>query len=94
MAEPLVGILVGSESDRPRMQECLDELAARGIPYELEVRSAHRAPDALAEYCRDAESRGLRLLICGAGMAAALPYVDAFAPAHNLESLLALERIL
>jgi 5-(carboxyamino)imidazole ribonucleotide mutase len=73
MAEPLVGVLVGSESDRPRMQECLDELGARGIPYELEVRSAHRTPDALAEYCRAAAGRGLKVLICGAGMAAALP---------------------
>ncbi len=77
MAEPLVGVLVGSESDRPRMQECLDELDARGIPYELEVRSAHRTPDAVAEYCRAAAGRGLKVLICGAGMAAALPGVAA-----------------
>jgi 5-(carboxyamino)imidazole ribonucleotide mutase len=77
VAEPLVGVLVGSESDKPRMQECLDELAARGIPYELEVRSAHRTPDAVAEYCRGAAGRGLKLLICGAGMAAALPGVAA-----------------
>jgi phosphoribosylaminoimidazole carboxylase PurE protein len=74
MAEQVVvGVLIGSESDRERMQPCLDELAGRGIGYELEVRSAHRAPDAVAEYCRAAADRGLKILICGAGMAAALP---------------------
>jgi 5-(carboxyamino)imidazole ribonucleotide mutase len=77
MAEPVVGVLVGSESDTPRMQECLDELESRGIPYELEVRSAHRTPDAVADYCRSAASRGLKVLICGGGMAAALPGVAA-----------------
>jgi 5-(carboxyamino)imidazole ribonucleotide mutase len=70
---PVVGILVGSESDRERMQPALDELAASGIPHELEVRSAHRSPDAVAEYARTARERGLRVLIAGAGLAAALP---------------------
>jgi 5-(carboxyamino)imidazole ribonucleotide mutase len=70
---PLVGILVGSESDRERMQPALDELEARGIPHELEVRSAHRDPDAVAEYARGARARGIRALIAGAGLAAALP---------------------
>src|SRR5918911_2938956 len=74
---PLVGILVGSESDRERMQPALDELESRGIAHELEVRSAHRNPDAVAEYCRDARPRGLRVLIAGAGLAAALPGVAA-----------------
>jgi 5-(carboxyamino)imidazole ribonucleotide mutase len=69
----LVGVLIGSESDRARMQPCLDELEGRGIAHELEVRSAHRFPDAVAEYCRGAAGRGLKVLICGAGMAAALP---------------------
>jgi len=69
----LVGILIGSESDRERMQPCLDELENRGIPCELEVRSAHRSPDAVAEYARGAAGRGIKVLICGAGMAAALP---------------------
>ena len=77
MAEPLVGILVGSESDRPRMQAAVDELDQRGIAWEFEVRSAHRTPDAVAEYARTAEGRGLRVLICGAGLAAALPGVVA-----------------
>ena len=74
---PLVGILVGSESDRERMQGALDEFEARGIAYEFEVRSAHRQPDAVAEYARSARERGLRVLICGAGLAAALPGVVA-----------------
>jgi 5-(carboxyamino)imidazole ribonucleotide mutase len=75
MSDPLVGILVGSESDRERMQDALDELEARGIPHEFEVRSAHRQPDAVAEYGRTARERGLRVLIAGAGLAAALPGV-------------------
>jgi 5-(carboxyamino)imidazole ribonucleotide mutase len=75
MSEPLVGIVVGSESDRERMQPALDELAARGIAHEFEVRSAHRQPDAVAEYARTARERGLRVLIAGAGLAAALPGV-------------------
>ncbi|HST17676.1 MAG TPA: 5-(carboxyamino)imidazole ribonucleotide mutase [Gaiellaceae bacterium] len=77
MAEPTVGILVGSESDRERMQGAVDELESRSISWELEVRSAHRMPDAVAEYARAAEGRGIRVLICGAGLAAALPGVVA-----------------
>jgi 5-(carboxyamino)imidazole ribonucleotide mutase len=73
----VVGILVGSESDRERMQPALDELATLGIPFEFEVRSAHRAPDAVADYCRTARDRGLRVLIAGAGLSAALPGVAA-----------------
>ncbi len=76
-AVAVVGILVGSESDRERMQAAVDELDARGIGWELEVRSAHRTPDAVAEYARSAAERGLRVVICGAGLAAALPGVVA-----------------
>ena len=74
---PLVGILVGSESDRERMQGAMDELEERGIVHEFEVRSAHRDPESVAEYARTARDRGLRVLICGAGLAAALPGVVA-----------------
>ena len=74
---PLVGILIGSESDRERMQAAVDELAARGIASELEVRSAHRQPDDVAEYARTARERGLRVVIAAAGLAAALPGVVA-----------------
>jgi 5-(carboxyamino)imidazole ribonucleotide mutase len=72
-----VGILVGSESDRERMQPALDELEARSISYELNVLSAHRDPQKVAEYASSAAGRGLRVLIAGAGMAAALPGVVA-----------------
>jgi 5-(carboxyamino)imidazole ribonucleotide mutase len=75
MSSPLVGIVVGSESDRERMQPALEELDAREIPHEFEVRSAHRQPDAVADYARSARERGLRVLIAGAGLAAALPGV-------------------
>ena len=77
MSSPVVGILVGSESDRERVRGALDELDARGIAYEFDVRSAHRTPDAVAEYARTARGRGLRVLICGAGLSAALPGVVA-----------------
>ncbi len=74
---PEVGILVGSESDRERMQPALDVLDEGGVDYEFEVRSAHRTPDAVAEYARTARERGIRVLICGAGLSAALPGVVA-----------------
>jgi 5-(carboxyamino)imidazole ribonucleotide mutase len=73
MSDVVVGILVGSESDRERMQGAFDVLDKEGIGYEFDVRSAHRAPDAVAEYARTARERGLRVLICGAGLSAALP---------------------
>jgi len=74
---PLVGILIGSESDRERIQPALDELEKNGIACELDVRSAHRNPDAVADYARSARGRGIRVLIAGAGLAAALPGVVA-----------------
>ncbi len=70
---PEIGILVGSDSDRERMQPALDVLDEAGVGYEFEVRSAHRTPDAVAEYARTARARGLKVLICGAGLSAALP---------------------
>jgi 5-(carboxyamino)imidazole ribonucleotide mutase len=75
--KPLVGILVGSESDREAMQPALDEFDARSISYEFSVLSAHRDPQRVAEYATSAARRGLRVLIAGAGMAAALPGVVA-----------------
>jgi phosphoribosylaminoimidazole carboxylase PurE protein len=77
VSDTVVGILVGSESDRERMQAAMDELDARAIAWEFEVRSAHRMPDAVAEYAKSAAQRGLKVLICGAGLAAALPGVVA-----------------
>ena len=70
---PLVGILVGSESDREAMEPALEELDARGISHEFNVMSAHRDPRAVAQYASTAALRGVRVLIAGAGMAAALP---------------------
>jgi phosphoribosylaminoimidazole carboxylase PurE protein len=59
------------------MQSALDFLDEQGVGYEFEVRSAHRTPDAVAEYAKTARDRGLRVLICGAGLSAALPGVVA-----------------
>src|SRR4249919_3705505 len=77
MSDVVVGILVGSESDRERMQSAIDVLEEKGVGYEFEVRSAHRTPGAVAEYARTARERGLKVLICGAGLSAALPGVVA-----------------
>ena len=70
---PLVGIIMGSDSDLPVMEAAaavLDELA---VPYELNIVSAHRTPDRMVEYAKTAEERGLRVIIAGAGGAAHLP---------------------
>ena len=77
MAEPLVGILIGSESDREAIGGAVKELDERGIPNELNVLSAHRNPREVAEYSTSAQERGIKVLIAGAGMAAALPGVVA-----------------
>jgi 5-(carboxyamino)imidazole ribonucleotide mutase len=69
---PLVGILCGSASDLPTMQQAGAILERFAIPYELRVASAHRSPDLVDEYARTAEDRGLLTVICGAGMAAHL----------------------
>jgi 5-(carboxyamino)imidazole ribonucleotide mutase len=74
---PMVGILMGSESDRPVMEPAAEELHTRGISFELRVLSAHRDPRGVAEYASTAALRGLRVVICGAGKAAALPGVVA-----------------
>ena len=73
----LVGILMGSQSDMPAMEKGAKELEARGIAHEVNVMSAHRDPDKVAEYAKTARERGLKVLICGAGLAAALPGVVA-----------------
>jgi phosphoribosylaminoimidazole carboxylase PurE protein len=71
----LVGIVMGSESDREVMEAACRELDERKIKYELNVLSAHRDPDKVAHYARTAQSRGIKVLIGGAGKAAALPGV-------------------
>ncbi|MEX2253103.1 MAG: 5-(carboxyamino)imidazole ribonucleotide mutase [Thermoleophilaceae bacterium] len=74
---PRVGIVMGSKSDLPTMEKAAKELDERGIRNELRVMSAHRDPDDVAEYARNAKMRGLRVIIAGAGLAAALPGVVA-----------------
>ena len=73
MGEPLVGIIMGSESDWETMRHAAETLEALGIDHEVKVVSAHRTPDRLYEYARAAEDRGLKLIIAGAGGAAHLP---------------------
>lgn len=69
----LVGIVMGSESDMPMMEKAAAELNRLGIANEINVMSAHRNPDMVAEYSKTAQARGLKVLIAGAGLAAALP---------------------
>jgi 5-(carboxyamino)imidazole ribonucleotide mutase len=69
---PSVGILVGSESDLPVLEKCTTRLENLGIDFELEVRSAHRNPESVAEYAATARDRGIKVIICAAGMAAHL----------------------
>jgi len=73
----LVGIVMGSESDRDVMEAAAEELDERKIRYEVNVLSAHRTPDKVADYARSAQARGLKVIIAGAGKAAALPGVIA-----------------
>ncbi len=74
---PHVGIVMGSKSDMPVMEKAGKELEERGIRYEIRVMSAHRDPDVVADYAKNAKMRGLRVVIAGAGLAAALPGVVA-----------------
>jgi len=74
---PLVGIIMGSQSDREVMQKAAKELEERGISHEMKVASAHRDPEVVADYAKNAHRRGLKVIIAGAGLAAALPGVVA-----------------
>ena len=74
---PLVGIVMGSKSDMETMEKAAKELDERGIRNEIRVMSAHRDPDVVAEYAKNARMRGLRVIIAGAGLSAALPGVAA-----------------
>ena len=77
---PRVGIIMGSKNDKPKMQPAGQALQDAGIRYEVRVMSAHRDPEMVREYCHNARMRGLRVIIAGAGMSAALPGV---ASAHT-----------
>jgi phosphoribosylaminoimidazole carboxylase PurE protein len=74
---PLVGIIMGSKNDKAKMQPAGEALQQHGIRYEVRVMSAHRTPDLVVEYCKAAQMRGLKAIIAGAGMSAALPGVAA-----------------
>jgi 5-(carboxyamino)imidazole ribonucleotide mutase len=74
---PRVGIVMGSKSDLERMQAAAEELDKRGILNEVRVMSAHRDPDVVADYAKNAKLRGLEVIIAGAGLSAALPGVVA-----------------
>ncbi len=70
---PRVGIIMGSKSDWDTMQKAGNILEEAGVRYEMRVMSAHREPDIVADYCANAKMRGIRVLIAGAGLSAALP---------------------
>jgi 5-(carboxyamino)imidazole ribonucleotide mutase len=72
-APPLVGLIMGSQSDWETLRHAAEVLAELGVPHERRIVSAHRTPDRLAEYARTAAARGLRVVIAGAGGAAHLP---------------------
>lgn len=73
MANPIVGIIMGSKSDLPTMQAAADILSEFGVDHEVKVVSAHRTPEAMVDYAKSARERGLKVIIAGAGGAAHLP---------------------
>jgi len=77
VSNPLVGVIMGSDSDLPVMQSAIDVLVEFGVPYEARVVSAHRTPEVMVEYARTAAERGVRVIIAGAGGAAHLPGMTA-----------------
>lgn len=77
MSKPLVGIIMGSDSDLPTLQPAADALKEFGVAFEIRVVSAHRTPDDMARYGRSAAKRGLKVIIAGAGGAAHLPGMTA-----------------
>jgi 5-(carboxyamino)imidazole ribonucleotide mutase len=77
MSSPMVGIIMGSDSDLPIMEQAADVLRDMGVAYEMDISSAHRLPDKTADYARTARDRGIKVIIAGAGMAAHLAGVIA-----------------
>ena len=77
---PLVGIIMGSESDMPTMEACTKQLDEMGIPYEVKIASAHRKPAVVHEWASSAVDRGIRVIIAAAGKAAHLGVVAAYTP--------------
>lgn len=77
MEKPLVGILMGSDSDLPVMEKAAEVLTQLGVAWEMDISSAHRLPEKTAHYAQTARERGIEVLVCGAGMAAHLAGVVA-----------------
>ncbi len=77
MKNPLVGIIMGSDSDLPVMERAAQVLKEFGVPYEISIKSAHRTPDEMFKYAEEAEGRGIEIIIAGAGGAAHLPGMTA-----------------
>ncbi|MFM2208294.1 MAG: hypothetical protein RL213_2269 [Bacteroidota bacterium] len=77
MNQPLAGIIMGSQSDLPVMQAAADILTEFGIPFEIQIVSAHRTPERMMEYAQSAAGRGIKVIIAGAGGAAHLPGMTA-----------------
>ena len=77
MKKPIVGIIMGSDSDLAIMEKAAEVLQGMGVPYEMDISSAHRLPDKTAEYAKSARDRGIEVVIAGAGMAAHLAGVIA-----------------
>lgn len=77
MDNPVVSIIMGSQSDMPIMEKASAYLESKNIPFEVNVMSAHRNPEGVAEFAKTAKERGVKVIIAGAGMAAALPGVIA-----------------
>ncbi len=77
MKKPLVGIIMGSDSDLATMQDAADILDRFGVPYEMKITSAHRTPNIMARYASTAARRGIKIIIAGAGGAAHLPGMSA-----------------
>jgi len=75
--QPLVGVIMGSQSDWETMRNATETLEKLGVPYEARIVSAHRTPDRLVEYAKTAKERGLKIIIAGAGGAAHLPGMTA-----------------
>ena len=77
MTAPLVGIIMGSKSDMEVMEKAGAVLEEAGVSFEIRVMSAHRDPETVSEYCANARTRGMKVIIAGAGLSAALPGVAA-----------------
>lgn len=73
MSQPLIGIIMGSDSDLPTMQAAIAVCEEFGVPCEVEIVSAHRTPERMVQYAKEAHTRGLKVIIAGAGGAAHLP---------------------